>query len=227
MNLAMVGVISLFLLQKPGVPAVPPAAPLAAVQYSLADRYGNAFVNGVFDDNILLTMAYMRGAVHKGERVVWGAVRAPFRYTLTLKPGETFAFHDRLLPEFQGKVVATTNAHFDSTEGFRSDGYLVGDGVCHLASFINVAAKEAGLAVVAPTPHNFAKINDVAKKDGVAIYYDPTAEGSSALQNLYVTNNKAGDVVFTFTYDGTSLDISVSEELPALLPLQSAVSPLV
>ena len=225
MHTLMAGVISLFLLASPGS-AHMPAAPLASVTYSMSDRYGNTFVNDVFSDNILLTLAYMRGAVHEGERVVWGAVRAPFTYTLTLKPGETFAFHDRLLPDFQGKVVATTNAHFDSSEGFRSDGYLVGDGVCHLASFMNVVGKEAGLSIVAPTPHNFAKINDVAKKDGVAIYYDPLAAGSSALQNLYITNNKDENVNFTFSYDGHALSIAVSESAPVLLPLQAALSPL-
>ena len=210
MNLIMAGIISLIITSSPADVTLPGFAPLAHVEYSLQDRYSNTFVNDVFADNILLTLAYMRGVTVDGKPVDWSAVRAPFEYKFTLKPGETFAFHDRVLKDYEGKIVRTTNAHFNSTQGFRSDGYLIGDGVCHLASFMNVAARDAHLKVYAPTNHDFAKIADVPKEYGVAIYYDPTGTGSSELQNLYITNDKDYDVTFNFIYRDGKLNIFVS-----------------
>lgn len=188
-----------------------PDTVLATENYSLLDRYSNTYVNNVFSDNILLTLAYMSGKVKAGQAIDWNRVRADQEYAIILQPGQTFAFHASVLPQYQGKISVTTNAHFDSAEGFESDGYLVGDGVCHLASFMNVAAKAAGLTVVAPTPHNFAVIADVAKKDGVAIYDSPDSPTASALQNLYITNNKAKPIEFVFTNKNHSLEIQVKE----------------
>jgi len=179
--------------------------------YSLSDRYANTFVNDVFADNILLTLAYMRDAQKKGDKVDWSKVTEDFVLKMTLNPGETFAFHDQVLPEYQGKVTFTTNAHFDSSEGFKSDGWLVADGVCHLASFMNVVAKDAGLKVVAPTNHNFAVIPDVPKENGTAIYYMPGEQNTSSLQNLYITNTFDYPVTFIFTHKGSSLDIAVEK----------------
>lgn len=182
---------------------------LATKQYSLSDRYSNAFVNDVFADNILLTLAYMRGLVKKGQPVDWNSVTSPFTYTMLLKPGQTFAFHDEVLPEYEGKNLVTTNAHFDSAEGFKSDGWLYGDGVCHLASFMNVVAREAGLGVLSPTPHNFAAIPDVPRELAIAVYTSPYDIVGSGKQNLYVTNTFASTVAFVFTYDGKNLQIKV------------------
>lgn len=184
---------------------------LATKEYSLSDRYSNSYVNNVFSDNILLTLAYMRGAVKEGQSVDWNKVKGDFTYSMTLKPGEAFAFHDSILPQYKNSVGITTNAHFNSTEGFESDGWLVGDGVCHLASFINVVAREAKLQVESPTPHDFAAIPDVPREFGVAIYYMPGESGSSSLQNLYITNNFNVPVVFTFTHKGDKLDIVVEK----------------
>src|SRR5581483_2070204 len=94
---------------------------LSQKDYSLADRYNNAFVNSVFSDNILLTLAYMRGSVHAGQQVNWNSVKKDFTYTLIIKPGKTFAFHDDVLPQYKTSDVNTTHAHFDSAEGFKYD----------------------------------------------------------------------------------------------------------
>ena len=153
----------------------------------------------------------MNGTVKEGEPFSWDQVRAPFTYRLEIAAGETFAFHDRVEPAYLDKPIVTTKAHFNSTEGFKSDGYLVGDGVCHLASFIKVAANKAGLVVEAPTRHDFAAIADVDKADGVAIYYDPDAVGSSQKQNLYVTNNRPNPIVIEFKHRDSALDITVEE----------------
>lgn len=183
---------------------------LGGYVFSLADRYGNDFVNTVFKDNILLTLAYMRGYTVNGS-VNWADIEKPFTYSFTLKPGEVFAFHQDVLPQFAGKVVKTTNAHFSSAEGFKSDGYLVADGVCHLASLMNEAAQNAGLEVLAPTNHDFAVIPEIPRQFGTAIYFMEGQQGANALQNLYITNNKEKPVSIVFTYDGTKLKVDVNE----------------
>jgi hypothetical protein len=165
---------------------------LADVSYSLADRYNDPYVNNVFSDNILLTIAYMGGKV-------------------VLQPGKTFAFHDAIMQKYQGKVSATTNAHFNLNEGFKSDGWLIGDGVCHLASFMYVASKEAGLFSEAPTAHDFATIADVPKKYGVSIFYSPNDPDNSTQQNLYITKNRVKPIAFIFTKKDTLLNIKVEE----------------
>ncbi|HKC05172.1 MAG TPA: VanW family protein, partial [Patescibacteria group bacterium] len=83
----------------------------------------------------------------------------------------------------------------------------VGDGVCHLASLISWAAKDAGLDVYVPARHDFAKINDVPKEYGVSI------NSNKPYGNLYITNNFDKPVTFNFNYDGTNLTVSVSKEV--------------
>lgn len=177
--------------------------------FSLENRYDNEFVNDVFKDNILLTLKYMDGSVKGKEDISWGDVEKPARYEFTLEPGQAFAFHDEILPEYKGKVVKTTNAHFNSTDGFKSDGLLFGDGVCHLASLIYWAAQDAGLNTQSLANHNFAKINDVPREYGVSIRFQPGAEGNSARQNLYIVNSFDKPVTFVFDYDGVDLTVKV------------------
>lgn len=176
---------------------------LASRSLSMEDRYDNKFVNDVFKDNILLAMSYLDGAVKTKEDISWDKVEAPFHYEFTLQPGQEFAFHDGVLPAYSKNVAKTTNSHFNSYEGYKSDGYLIGDGVCHLASVIYWAAKDAGLSASAPSNHNFAKINDVPKEYGVAIM------SPSPLGNLYITNNLDKPVTFVFDYKNSVLTVSV------------------
>ncbi len=191
--------------------SVPVQHVLGSENMPMNDRYSNSYVSNVFKENILLTMAYMDGTMKSGSQVDWNKVEAPFTYTFTLNPGQTFAYHDQILPQYVGKVVKTTGAHFGSSEGFVSDGYLVADGVCHLASLINWVARDAKLDVNAPTNHNFAVIPDIARQYGTAIYYSPDAPGSSQLQNLYVTNNQNKPVEFVFTYKNDVLNLKILE----------------
>ncbi|MCJ7805448.1 VanW family protein [Patescibacteria group bacterium] len=185
--------------------------PLATHEISLNERYGNAFVNDVFKDNILLTLNYLDGAIESPKDISWSEVKKPFRYEFTLKPGEGFAFHDKLLPEYSGRVVKTTNAHFNFQDGFKSDGYLTGDGVCHLASLIYWVAKEAGLTAVAPANHDFANIPGVPREYGVSIYVRPDDPTGSALQNLYITNNRENPIRFVFDYKNSVLSVGIFE----------------
>jgi hypothetical protein len=202
---------ALHLAQTPVATQVPTPHILAQQEYSLQDRYKVPSVNTVFADNILLTLSYMDGQTKAGQSVDWEKVRQPDQYTFVLQPNQTFAFHDKVEEQYKNSVVQTTNAHFSSDEKFKSDGWLVGDGVCHLASFINVVSSRAGLAVNAPTNHNFAAIPDVDKKFGTAIYYDPNSSSASSKENLYVTNNSGKPIAFVFQHTQDSLNIAIEE----------------
>src|SRR5581483_11820012 len=182
---------------------------LAAHEFSLEKRYSNSYVNDVFKDNILLTLAYTEGEKVNPENPDWTKLEKPFLFKLSLKPGETFAFHNDVLPAYEGKITKTTNSDFSSDEGFKGDGYLVGDGVCHLASLMYWVAKDAGLDAVAPTRHDFAPVPEVPREFGTAIYFFGGKSQTNELQNLYVRNNQNKDISFLFDYNGTDLKISV------------------
>jgi len=199
----ILGIITVLTILYSGSPVVNNNKILAQENYSLSNRYSNAFVNDVFVDNILLTLAYMSGKVKKGDSILWSKVQADWEEKFTLKPNETFAFHDAVLEKYKGKIALTTNAHFNASEGFKSDGWLIGDGVCHLASFMYVAAKNAGLEIEAPTSHDFAVIPNIEKKDGVSIFSENT------LQNLYITNNQSKTIAFAFVHREDTLTIRV------------------
>lgn len=184
---------------------------LASHEISLNNRQPDSWVNGIFKDNILLNLAYLDNRVFKKEDINWDEVRKPFNLQFMLNPKETFAFHEDILPEYEGKVVKTTNTHFNAEEGFISDGYLFGDGVCHLASLMLWVAREAGLETKGPTNHDFMTIPEISKEYGVSIYNNPFAKGSNAQQNLYITNNKDKAITFKFEYDGEKLKVSAVE----------------
>lgn len=180
---------------------------LAAHEMSLAARY-----YPVQKENILLNLAYLNNRVKSKQDINWDELQKPFTLQFKLNPGETFAFHDDILPEYRGKVTKTTNTHFNYQEGYKSYGYLVGDGVCHLASLMYWVAKDAGLDALAPRNHNFMPIPGINREYGVAIYNNPTAPGSSAMQNLYITNNKDQAITFKFKYYNENLALSISQD---------------
>jgi hypothetical protein len=184
---------------------VAPEAVLATHSFSMQNRYGNEFVNTVFKDNILLTINYMAGTVKTKAEIDWVKVSSPIQYEFMLNPGEAFAFHEHTTPEYAKNMVKTTGVNFNWAEGFKSDGVLVGDGVCQLASLMYWVAKDAGLTTFAPSNHNFANIPDVPREYGVAI------EAPSPWGNLYIVNSLDKPVSFVFEYDGTNLSVSVSK----------------
>lgn len=189
----------------------PASQQLSYREFSLNNRYSNSFVNDVFKDNILLAVDYATGDKVNPAEIDWNEVEKPFTEKITLKPGETFAFHDDVLPQYQGKISKTTNAHFNGAEGFKSDGYLMGDGVCHLASLLYWAAKDAGLDTLAPVRHDFAAIPDVPSEFGTSIYSTGGKDYTGQMQNLYITNNKKNEVNIVFKYDGNKLGIKIEE----------------
>lgn len=193
-------------------PSQTPTQILSSHEISLENRYQVKSVSDVFKDNILLNLAYLRGVVSSGKNINWDQVSAPFHYEFRLEPNKTFAFHDDVLDKYKDMVVKTTSAHFNSIEGFKTDGYLFGDGVCHLASLIYWVAKDAYLDSYAPTNHDFMAIPEVDKKYGVSIYSNPYYKGSNAQQNLYITNNKGKPITFVFDYNNDKLRTTIVED---------------
>lgn len=189
------------------------AEQIAIREFSLEQRYANSFVNSVFKDNILLVLKYSSGEKIDARSIDWKKVNEPFKHSFTLKPGETFAYHEDVLPKYEGKVAKTTNALFNYDQGFKSSGWLMGDGVCHLASLLYWVAKDAGLDAAAPVRHDFANIPQVPREFGVSIYNNPGKNAGDQAQNLYITNNKKKEVTFVFDYDGKNLKITVEEEI--------------
>lgn len=200
---------------RTNLPAVLPAqvAVLSSHEIAMEKRQADPWVNNVFKENILLTIAYARGTAILGQPVDWNKVNAPFSWSLDIQPGKGISFHNLIYPKYQGITTPWNEIHYYTSEGFLSDGNLIGDGVCHIASLMAWAAKDAGLAVEAPTNHDFAPIPQVPKEEGVAIYYAPNDLFVSAKQNLYIQNNKEVPVRFVFDYNGTSLQIQVEEIL--------------
>jgi vancomycin resistance protein YoaR len=152
---------------------------------------------------MLLTLSYMQGKT-PSRQVSWKNIEKPALYSITLKPNESFAFHDSVLPEFKEKQVKTTNSHFNASEGFKSDGYLYGDGVCHLASLIYWVAKDAHLKALAPANHDFRAIPEIPKEYGVAIYASQNKSDMYAKQNLYITNTLSKTITIAFEYKNNS-----------------------
>ena len=208
---------TLVLLSPNFIPTQPTQAATAAEQVttlgkqemSLENRHGVPSVNRVFSDNMLLTLWYMSGKVENPSDINWDAIRKPFTATVTLKPGETFAFHDDVLPKYQGKVAKTTKSHFNAEEGFLTDGLYYGDGVCHLASLMTWAATEAGLDVYAPVRHDFAPVPAMPRAFGTSIYANPGALANDQMQNMYITNNQDKPVKLVFISTGKNLTMEV------------------
>lgn len=175
---------------------------LAEHRISLENRHETESVNQVFKDNILLTLSYLDSRVKDKSEINWDSIGQPLRTGFTLKPGEKFAFHDKTLADYSKNLVQTTNAHFIGQEGFKSDGYLIGDGVCHLASLLYWVAEDAGLTAYSPSNHDFAPINEVPKEYGVGIL------SPNPLGNLYIVNTLDRPVTFSFDWDGENLTIT-------------------
>lgn len=181
---------------------------LSSHEMSLEKRYSEEFVNSVMRKNILLNLGYMRGIVKAGDLIDWAEVEKPFLWTRTLEPNQTVSYHDIVLEKYKGATPLAT-VHFAGNEGFLSDGWIIGDGVCHLASLISWAARDAGLFVEAPTSHDFREIPEVPKEQGVSVYSNPLNRSRSEPQNLYIQNTLSYPVEFVFTYDGEVLEITV------------------
>lgn len=189
------------------IPVIHQEMVLAEHQLDLTNRLPNPYGNQGFADNILLALHYLKGDVELP--VDWEKIREPFEVSFTLQPGETFAFHGNVLPEFADPAV-TMNSRFFIEEGYKSIAGLGGNGVCHLASLINWVASEVyppaggpGLEVVAKANHNFAPVPGVPREYGTSI------RSQSPTQNLYIKNTFDYPVTFEFAIDAQTVVLKI------------------
>jgi len=191
------------------VPAANPERLLAQASLDLSHRWPQAEINQGFTDNILLSLHYLKDSADKNSQDVdWEKVRQDFEISFELAPGEIFAFHKNVLPEYKGKNLKTMGSEFVTNQGYKYIGGLGGNGVCHLASLMNWVASEAGLQVEAPTRHNFATIAGVPKEYWTSIRYQENG-GNSQNQNLYIVNNFDFPVEFRFEKKGQELSLKI------------------
>ena len=182
---------------------------LAVKELDLTDRIDITSGNEVFADNILLALRRLDSKPSYAQgKVDWEEVRKPFEAKFILLPGQVFAFHANLLPEFKGQVVQTLNSKFYTDEGYKSFAGLGGNGVCHLASLIDWAAKDAGLETTSKVDHDFYPVPGVPREHGVSI------NSHSAMQNLYVKNNRSNPVVFQFDTTQEKVIFRILDKLP-------------
>lgn len=182
---------------------------LGSASMSLDNRLTVKSANDVYKDNILLNLAYFSGEVRSKEDINWDQIRKPFTLQISLESGQRFAYHDSILDKYNNNLVFVGNTHFNASEGYKTDGNLFGMGVCHLASLMHRAALNAGLDSIAPSNHDFYAINEIPREYGVAIYSNPESKGSSANQNLYITNNLGSKITYKLEFDGVNLKASV------------------
>lgn len=191
-------------------PATPEPIALSERSISLEKRaMPGSFMNEVMKDNILLTIGYMRGIITDRSAINWNEIRMPFTYSFTLNPGESYSFQKDSLPKYAGSIVKTIDVNFGGSDGFKHDGYLMGDGVCHLASLFYWAAMDANLDAAAPTNHDFRAIPEVPREYGVSIYSTPGESYANSMQNMYVKNDTQSPITFEITYDGEKLKTKV------------------
>ena len=175
---------------------------LAEESLDLTVREPSPEANQGYADNIILALHYLKGEVTLP--VDWQEVRKPFEMSFVLQPGEIFAFHENVLPEF-AQPALTMNSEFLTTEGYKSVWGLGGNGVCHLASLMNWVASEAGLEVVAKANHNFALIPGISQKYGTSI------RSQSPSQNLYIINSLDQPVSFTFKISKNDVSLKITQ----------------
>jgi hypothetical protein len=155
----------------------------------LNTRSESETINEVFKFNVLHALAF-------------------FGDSFVLEPGEVFAFHDNVLPEFKDFPLKTGWTRYTAKEGYQTILGLPGNGVCHLASLMNWTASDAGLGVVAKVNHNFAPIPEMPKENGTSIKYLPSGSNSQN-QNLYIKNTFDFPVKFVFETSEDSVNLKI------------------
>ena len=208
-NLILSSILSAsLLLARPGILNAPIAGMagqlieeshiLASESLDLSRRAPVESVNEGFKENILIALEHLK-RINNG--------------TLILQPGEVFAFHKNILPQFKGEKIIAQESGFGVKDGYKVVAGLPGNGVCHLASLMNKVARKAGLEVVSEVNHNFAGIPGIEREYGTSIYFMPGGGRNSANQNLYINNNKQFPVEFVFDLSDNQLQFAIKSLL--------------
>jgi len=157
---------------------------LSSETMDLGSRYHVESISNGFMRNILINVWYLVGTK-----------------PLILQPGEVFAFHKNILPQFKDEKIVTQESGFNSQDGYVAVAGLYGNGVCHLATLMNWVSSEAGLEVTALASHDFSPVPGIDRKYGTSIRYMPDGSRNSSGQNLYVKNTFDYPVEFKFSLE--------------------------
>jgi len=163
---------------------------LASGSLDLANRHPDQIISEGFQENILIALGYLGNSI-------------------ILEPSDVFAFHKNILPEFRVRKIVTQESGFGAKDGYKAVAGLYGNGVCHLASLMNMVAQNGGLEVMAEVNHNFAPIPGIDKKYGTSIYFLPRGGSVSERQNLYIVNNFDFPVELVFSLEGDLLKLTL------------------
>lgn len=167
---------------------------MAAESIDLDNRYPVESVSKGFKENILIAVNYLNLDGRGG---------------FVLQPNEVFAFQEKgILPQFASDKIVTQDSDFTTRTGYKMVAGLGGNGVCHLASLMNWTSSEAGLEVVSPTFHDFAKIPGIDRIYGTSI----STRNSPERQNLYIRNTFDFPVRFQFITEGNLLVLLITAE---------------
>jgi hypothetical protein len=182
---------------------------LASESLDLSYRYPVESVSKGFKENILVNLYHFSqigsDTPYEGIGSLEAQEKLPDTFSITLKPNEVFAFHDKILAQYKEDKVLAPKSKYGSRDGYLLISGLYGNGVCHLATLMNWVASETDLEVTALTRHDFAKIPGTDPKLGTSISYGNSPER----QNLYIKNNKPSSVVLEFKIEGDNLFFSI------------------
>ncbi|MCL5438660.1 MAG: hypothetical protein M1268_01585 [Patescibacteria group bacterium] len=200
---------------------------LAEHSMDLRNRIEDKYENEVFSDNIILALHYFKGDANNfkidksktgPQNIEWEKIREPFSFSFELKPDEVFAFHRNISRDYLNSNIKTVGSRYNFEDGYKAVAGLSGNGVCHLASFINWTAQDVPLIdgkklkVTAKVSHDFAEIPGVPQEFGTSIFYSPFGAGNSQNQNLYIKNTFPKPLKFTFSVKKEKVDLKILEE---------------
>lgn len=183
---------------------------LASEKMDLSYRYPVESVSDGFRENILINLYHFSriGADndYNGVGDIKPQEKVPASFIIMLKPGEVFAFHDKINKEYEKDKVIAPKSGYGAKDGYLLISGLYGNGVCHLATLMYKTAEKANIEVNAPTRHDFASIPGFTREEGTAISYGNCPER----QNLYVKNNKPYPVELRFDLSGSDLIFTIN-----------------
>lgn len=183
---------------------------LSTGRMDLSYRYPVENTSKVFTENILINLYYL-SRLGRGEN---GQVIEGFKpqenvtasFSLTLQPGEVFAFHDKVLDQYKESKIIAPEGGYRAKDGYILLGGLYGNGVCHLATLMNYVAQHSGVEVTALTRHDFAAIPGFDREYGTSI----STGNAPERQNLYIKNDKEMPLELRFDLQGNELVFTIS-----------------
>lgn len=176
----------------------------------LSYRYPIENTSRVFAENILVNLYHLsRLGKGESEQITEGfkpQENVPASFSLTLQPGEVFAFHDQVLNQYKESKIVAPEGGYRPKDGYILLGGLYGNGVCHLATLMNYVARRSGVEVTALTRHDFAPVPGFDREYGTSI----STGNSPERQNLYIKNDKEMPLELKFDLQGNELVFTMS-----------------